>query len=412
MRNVPLVTYGLSALPATCASKKSGCFEDIVLLNINAKSLPLLLPPIKNQLQPSNYLFQSVRRDAAPPSQALSAPVDLNKSYSISIQYCPRKKKSYGPKVTQVLTHSLGLTSGQRNTTNLGAFLVARATFDIFLHQVRFPLSLVFHSLHFSLSSSKTYTDQRAHCSYWSFGNRTYNYVEAATAAGYATLSYDRLGVGKSDKPSPYNEIQTPIQLATLAQLTDLLRTGKIRRGIPVPEKVVHVGHSYGSLYSNALVAAKPELSDALVLAGFSRNGSWATILPIASGFTIANQENGERFGGYDNGFLTRGGRQYNQLSFLTYPNFDEAVLDKSEREKQNTFYSSYTLHDNCDSVNALSVCPSGIGAAVGPSSLPSGHAQSGTASLLGIRIFSFFATAFHLSQQLHADHLRESKSI
>jgi pimeloyl-ACP methyl ester carboxylesterase len=98
---------------------------------------------------------------------------------------------------------------------------------------------------------------------YWHFGGPEYNYALAATTAGYATLSYDRLGNGKSPIIDPYNEQQAQVELAILVELTKLLKAGKISPKIPKPAKVVHVGHSYGSLFSKRIAAGHPILPTA-----------------------------------------------------------------------------------------------------------------------------------------------------
>jgi pimeloyl-ACP methyl ester carboxylesterase len=98
-----------------------------------------------------------------------------------------------------------------------------------------------------------------------------------ALARGYHTLSYDRLGLGKSSHGDAKNEIQSFLECRApvgrkrvcdipgprrnprrssysccmadpniLAQLTRMVRNGKMPN-IKTPAKVVHVGHSFGS---------------------------------------------------------------------------------------------------------------------------------------------------------------------
>jgi len=87
---------------------------------------------------------------------------------------------------------------------------------------------------------------------YWdlSFNNYNYSYVcEAVDEYGYSTFSWDRLGVGMSSHGEPVNEIQAWLEIAALKALTDGLRAGSIH-GVPKAfEKVLHVGHSFGSEY-------------------------------------------------------------------------------------------------------------------------------------------------------------------
>ena len=40
-----------------------------------------------------------------------------------------------------------------------------------------------------------------------------YSYIDTAVAAGYATFSYDRIGVGRSQHPDPLQVVQGPLQV-------------------------------------------------------------------------------------------------------------------------------------------------------------------------------------------------------
>lgn len=178
--------------------------------------------------------------------------------------------------------------------------------------------------------------------SYWSFTSpennspQNYSFTYHASAASYATLSYDRLGNGLSTVADPYTTGQAPIELAILAELTKLLRTGKLHKDIPAPKKVVHIGHSFGSQLSNALAASSdgPSLSDAIVLTGFSYETQYTKWFAISTAYHIAAQNQPKRFGGRSTGYLTWGDKFYNQYSFLTWPYFDPKVLDKAEALK------------------------------------------------------------------------------
>jgi pimeloyl-ACP methyl ester carboxylesterase len=156
----------------------------------------------------------------------------------------------------------------------------------------------------------------------------------AATSAGYATLAYDRLGVGKSDHPDPYLDTQTPTQVAILTQLTQLVRSGNLSPRIPTPKKIIHVGHSYGSLVTNGIVATQPNLSDGLVLTGFSYNDTWIGSFELALSFHLARENNPCRFGQLSSGYLTWGDKYDNQAAFLRAPFFDPAALEIAEKTK------------------------------------------------------------------------------
>lgn len=64
---------------------------------------------------------------------------------------------------------------------------------------------------------------------------------------GYATLAYDRLGIGNSSHGDPKNEIQSFLEVEALAAVTRMLRNGSFPKVNTTFDKIVHVGHSFGS---------------------------------------------------------------------------------------------------------------------------------------------------------------------
>ena len=73
--------------------------------------------------------------------------------------------------------------------------------------------------------------------------------MNAATAAGYCTLSYDRIGIGNSSHGDPLNEIQINLEVQGLRALTQLLINGSypgVNHTFNASD-IVHVGHSFGS---------------------------------------------------------------------------------------------------------------------------------------------------------------------
>ena len=68
-------------------------------------------------------------------------------------------------------------------------------------------------------------------------------------------------------------------------------------------KSVVHVGHSFGSFLSNALITVHPELSDAAILTGFIPM-SHQNILLTAFGPDFARTNDPERFGDRPDGYF------------------------------------------------------------------------------------------------------------
>lgn len=175
---------------------------------------------------------------------------------------------------------------------------------------------------------------------YWDFGgpDSEYNYIESATEAGYATLSYDRIGTGKSTFADPYTEEQLGVEVTVAATLTTLLRDGKLssiaKCHIPAPKKVVHVGHSFGSLITGTLAGSAPGLSDGVVLTGYTTTPNYAASFATSTNFHLASEADPDRFAGLSTGYLTWADELANQFSFFYYPYFDPAVLVAAEANK------------------------------------------------------------------------------
>jgi pimeloyl-ACP methyl ester carboxylesterase len=173
--------------------------------------------------------------------------------------------------------------------------------------------------------------------SYWDFGGEDseYNYVRAATNAGYATMAWSRPGNGQSSSGNAYSVLQTEVQAAVLIELTKLLRSGKLHADIPKPTgRVLHVGHSFGSALSNILIAKNPELSDGAVLTGFSHNSTVGSQFPASTNFHLAKENQQKRFGNFSTGILTWGDELALQYNFFKHPYFDPKVLADAEAKK------------------------------------------------------------------------------
>jgi pimeloyl-ACP methyl ester carboxylesterase len=81
---------------------------------------------------------------------------------------------------------------------------------------------------------------------YWDFPYQPekYSYVRRANAAGYATLNIDRIGIRNSSHP-PAASVTLQSNAAVVHQAITALRAGALGTTF---EKVVTVGHSYGTL--------------------------------------------------------------------------------------------------------------------------------------------------------------------
>ncbi|KZV83127.1 alpha/beta-hydrolase [Exidia glandulosa HHB12029] len=161
-----------------------------------------------------------------------------------------------------------------------------------------------------------------------------YSYVRYAAAHGYATLNMDRIGYGASDHPDPIGTMQTPFDVAALADIVRLARAGRISGARRSFHTIVAVGHSLGSFVLNGLVAAEPQLVNVVVLTGYSH--TFADIdIPALAGFGPANLIGPARLGGLASSYLTTANASARAAAFYgPEGSFDPAALAFDESEK------------------------------------------------------------------------------
>ncbi|KAI1616062.1 Alpha/Beta hydrolase protein [Exophiala viscosa] len=164
--------------------------------------------------------------------------------------------------------------------------------------------------------------------SYWdlSFNNYNYSYVETAIDQyGYSTLSWDRLGIGMSSHGNPLSEIQVALEHAALTALTELAWNGSVPGVSAKFEKIVHVGHSFGSALSYALARDTPSLSDGLVLTGFSQNGTFLPFFELGGNWVSVTTV--PALSSYVAGYFGAGTPSGVQTNFFSPGEFDPAIL-------------------------------------------------------------------------------------
>ncbi|KAH7336531.1 Alpha/Beta hydrolase protein [Rhexocercosporidium sp. MPI-PUGE-AT-0058] len=203
--------------------------------------------------------------------------------------------------------------------------------------------------------------------SYWDSGYQSSNhsFVDFAVARGYSVLFYDRVGAGQSSTISGY-EAQFSIHVGVLDNLIQYAKAGSIPRpnrgGLKyVPSKIVLVGHSMGSITTNALIAAKPDIADGVVLSGWEYNSGVPNVFGLVaatSQLKIANSMS-RRWRPYDNGYLTFIDIFSYINIFYKVPNFDmkavQYVFDRSWPIAVMEFFS----------IGALNFAPPGAKAPV-----------------------------------------------
>ncbi len=136
----------------------------------------------------------------------------------------------------------------------------------------------------------------------WPLQPQKFSYVDAATKAGYATFTIDRLGAGLSDHPADPSVLTTESEAFVAHQLIQQLRSGAI--GGTAFTKVISVGHSYGSQVA-AYEAATYNDVDGVILTGSLHDLTPETFTVIAPTFYPAFLDAKFASAGLAPGYLT-----------------------------------------------------------------------------------------------------------
>jgi pimeloyl-ACP methyl ester carboxylesterase len=174
---------------------------------------------------------------------------------------------------------------------------------------------------------------------YWNIpdpdGTDRYSWEAAAAKAGYATLAIDRLGAGgSSHPPSPQVDINT--NASAVRALIHALREGNVPNPAPgtAVEKVVLVGHSYGSMTSWFAASDNSEV-DALVVTGATHNvREIGTPLEVSAPLYPAVLDPAYASSGYDPGYLTIRPGTRAEPYYAPDTNYDKRVLAADEAIK------------------------------------------------------------------------------
>lgn len=165
----------------------------------------------------------------------------------------------------------------------------------------------------------------------WPFQPETYSYMRRATAAGYAVLNIDRIGIGQSDRP-PSEAVTIEANAYVVHQIVQELRGGDLvvpSFGRIRAKRVALVGHSLGSVIAIQEAATYGDV-DGIVLTGVSH-----TVTPALGDVQFYPASLDPRFTGQTipDGYLTTvpGTRGI----FYYLPSADPLVLALDERTKE-----------------------------------------------------------------------------
>ena len=265
---------------------KAKCLSGLMQLTATATNTKILIPAPSSNAAVTEYYIEVNQANSTLAKNAIGGPNPVSGSYGIYTKLCYPASEENKVSTLQILTHG--------------------GTLD--------------HT-------------------YWDIAPG-YSYVDAAAAAGYATLSYDRLGTGLSDHPDPVQVVQLPIQIEIAHAIVQKARNAAI--GGFNFDKVVGVGHSLGSALTQGVAAKYPSDFDALILQGTSTTFSYTPIGVASTAQQLASTDPSGRFKSLPAGYVTPAPvPQALQFAFYRYPGFDL----NSKPSKSNPTLTSLTAY-------------------------------------------------------------------
>lgn len=220
----PLSTAAMALAACGLVSAAKVCTNVTVPVNIMARQGVFDVPEIASNYDATVFALNFTKQGTNFTDVALRGYQTVQGMYNISAKYCkPDNDNSANPTV-QVLSHGIGFDK-----------------------------------------------------SYWDlpYNNYNYSYIDVAIANGFHTVSIDRFGIGNSSHADPLNVVQAPAEVSATYEITMMLRAGTFPFVPTKFGKTVHVGHSFGSAQTYLLSALHPNVTDGIVLTGFSMNGTW-----------------------------------------------------------------------------------------------------------------------------------------
>jgi pimeloyl-ACP methyl ester carboxylesterase len=152
-----------------------------------------------------------------------------------------------------------------------------------------------------------------------------------------STHSSTKLPLG--DIPS---EPQISTEVEILANILAQLKVGSIIRGTKF-DKIVGVGHSYGSFQVQAITKGYPALLDAAILTAYSADSSNAAEFLVASNYEIAKDVFPQKFGHRPSYWLVTPSDSAIISTFFWPPNYDSEAFTFSRNNVDVISLGSYT---------------------------------------------------------------------
>lgn len=168
-------------------------------------------------------------------------------------------------------------------------------------------------------------------------GSTNQSWIYTAAKQGYPVLALDRLCNGGSSHPSGIAECQLPLEAAVLERVVQAARDGALPAVATKFDKVIFVGHSYGSMIGNYIAQSNPAAVDQLHLTGFSeRLVSGTPGIILRPTWQPASLLDPARFFGLDLGYIIATDEKGSESMYFT-DDIDPAVLDYDWKTRGST---------------------------------------------------------------------------
>jgi hypothetical protein len=130
---------------------------------------------------------------------------------------------------------------------------------------------------------------------------------------------------------------QLNVHIAVLREMSKAVRSGKYTKAIGKPAKLAVMGFSFGSYITHATIGGTPDIADAVILTaiGLDIKNINANGLVRSFDFRIANQQDGDKYGAFDNGYVTWANTFSQVNTYFKRPFYDIPTTDFAEAAKQ-----------------------------------------------------------------------------
>ncbi|KAK0619125.1 hypothetical protein B0T14DRAFT_584450, partial [Immersiella caudata] len=259
---------------ASPTDNNPACVDLEIPISVNQTAAKWLQPEVDSTYDAVDWIRYQTTRTTPKPNESYLGPIAINETFSINAKLCI---PSHGPKskILQIATHGAGFDKRYWDVTIKPAeysYLYAALTQAQRLHTTQLPIHIEILRQLTLLSSSGSLLQH--------------------------------------SKPSPPSHPRKPNP-----QPPNSLPASYI------PSKIIHIGHSLGSIISVSLVTSYPNLSSGLIATGFLPTKTSADFPPTLNintwGFEFAKENDSVKFARHGSGYIVQATKGNVELSFF-----------------------------------------------------------------------------------------------